>query len=89
MAKFIFITGTDTGVGKTRVACALIHAARSRGIRVAGFKPVAAGCEQVDGEWVNEDALVGRASRMLSCNAHTKMSHACRAVTHAPSRAGL
>ena len=57
MAKFIFITGTDTGVGKTRVACALIHAARSRGIRVAGFKPIAAGCEQVDGEWVNEDAL--------------------------------
>lgn len=57
MAKFLFVTGTDTGVGKTRVACAFIHAARARGIRVAGFKPIAAGCELVDGEWRNEDAL--------------------------------
>lgn len=56
MAKFLFITGTDTGVGKTRAACALIHAARARGIRVAGFKPIAAGCHEVDGQWRNEDA---------------------------------
>jgi len=38
-----FVTGTDTGVGKTRVAVALIHALRARGLRVAGMKPVAAG----------------------------------------------
>ncbi|KAB2320174.1 dethiobiotin synthase [Betaproteobacteria bacterium SCN1] len=38
-----FVTGTDTGVGKTRVAVALIHALRARGLRVAAMKPVAAG----------------------------------------------
>ncbi|OYW40370.1 MAG: dethiobiotin synthase [Hydrogenophilales bacterium 12-61-10] len=47
-----FVTGTDTGVGKTRVAVALIHALRAQGLRVAAMKPVAAGCEP--GE-INED----------------------------------
>lgn len=41
-----FITGTDTGVGKTIVACALLHAFASRGHRVVGMKPVAAGLEE-------------------------------------------
>ena len=50
-----FITGTDTGVGKTRVACALLHAFAARGLRVIGMKPVAAGAQRVDGVWVNED----------------------------------
>lgn len=40
----LFVTGTDTGVGKTRVAVALIHALRAQGLRVAAMKPVAAGC---------------------------------------------
>jgi len=39
----IFVTGTDTGVGKTHVAVALVHALRDAGVRVAGMKPVAAG----------------------------------------------
>lgn len=39
----IFVTGTDTGVGKTRVAVALIRALRARGLRVAAMKPVSAG----------------------------------------------
>jgi dethiobiotin synthetase len=39
-----FITGTDTGVGKTLVACALLHAFAAQGKRVVGMKPVAAGC---------------------------------------------
>ncbi|MBI1285498.1 MAG: dethiobiotin synthase [Thiobacillus sp.] len=42
-ARGLFITGTDTGVGKTRVAVALIHALRARGLRVAAMKPVSAG----------------------------------------------
>lgn len=41
-----FITGTDTGVGKTAVACALLHAFSSLGRTVAGMKPVAAGLEE-------------------------------------------
>ncbi|HBU30464.1 MAG TPA: dethiobiotin synthase, partial [Thiobacillus sp.] len=50
--KGLFVTGTDTGVGKTRVAVALILALRARGLRVAAMKPVAAGCPP--GE-LNED----------------------------------
>ncbi len=48
-----FVTGTDTGVGKTLVSCALLHALAARGRRSVGFKPVAAGCDE-DGR--NEDA---------------------------------
>ena len=44
MPRGFFVTGTDTGVGKTRVAVALIHALRGQGLRVAAMKPVAAGC---------------------------------------------
>ncbi len=40
-----FVTGTDTGVGKTRVSVALIHALRAQGLRVAAMKPVSAGSE--------------------------------------------
>lgn len=53
----LFITGTDTGVGKTFVACALATALRARGRRVAVMKPVETG---VDGE--PEDALRLRAA---------------------------
>src|SRR3990167_388357 len=38
-----FITGTDTGVGKTLVSCALLHGFAGQGKRVVGMKPVAAG----------------------------------------------
>ena len=50
-----FITGTDTGVGKTLVACALLRAFAARGLRVVGMKPVAAGAQFCDGIWLNED----------------------------------
>ncbi len=49
-----FITGTDTGVGKTLVSCALLYAFAAQGKRVVGFKPVAAGC---DDDEHNEDAI--------------------------------
>ncbi|MCG6964895.1 MAG: dethiobiotin synthase [Chromatiaceae bacterium] len=57
MSRGIFVTGTDTGCGKTHVAQALIRALRARGLRVAGFKPVAAGADWCDGELRNDDAL--------------------------------
>ena len=53
----LYITGTDTGIGKTHASVALIQALRSAGRRVAGMKPVASGCVYVDGRWRNEDAL--------------------------------
>ncbi len=49
----VFVTGTDTGVGKTFVATALLRALATRGARVAGMKPVAAGIEA--GEASNAD----------------------------------
>ena len=57
MKQAFFITGTDTGVGKTHVACKLIADYVAQGYNVVGMKPVAAGCELVDGEWVNEDVV--------------------------------
>ena len=42
-ARAIFVTGTDTGVGKTVVACALAAWCRSRGLRVGVMKPIATG----------------------------------------------
>ena len=50
-----FVTGTDTGVGKTLVACALLHAFAAADRRVVGMKPVAAGAEQGAGGLVNAD----------------------------------
>lgn len=57
-----FITGTDTEIGKTFSTCALLHAARARGLRALGMKPVAAGAEWVNGEFLNEDAARLRAA---------------------------
>ncbi|MHB1083797.1 MAG: dethiobiotin synthase, partial [Thiobacillus sp.] len=53
-ARGVFVTGTDTGVGKTRVAVTLIHALRAQGLRVAAMKPVAAG--SAPGQ-LNEDVV--------------------------------
>ena len=54
--KGIFVTATDTGVGKTLVSCGIILALRRTGQRVAGMKPVASGCEQTFDGLVSEDA---------------------------------
>lgn len=51
-----FVTGTDTGVGKTRVAEALLRALRTSGRRAVGMKPVASGCRRTGLGLRNEDA---------------------------------
>ena len=56
----VFIAGTDTGVGKTMVAGALLHGFAKRNVRAIGMKPVAAGAERRRGRWVNEDVEVLR-----------------------------
>ena len=50
-----FVAGTDTEIGKTLVSGALLHALGAAGVRAAGMKPVAAGAEQRNGVWHNED----------------------------------
>lgn len=56
MAKRLFVTGTDTEIGKTWVASSIVARLNQRGIRAGGFKPVASGCVYKHGELRNEDA---------------------------------
>jgi len=53
VTKGIFVTGTDTGVGKTLVAVALVRALVAAGVRTAGMKPIAAGIDP--GQSTNAD----------------------------------
>lgn len=78
-----FVTGTDTGVGKTLIACALIHAIAATGKRVVGMKPVAAGAH-ADGEILrNED--VERLMAAANVDApRTKVNPYCFAPAIAP-----
>ncbi|GGH64094.1 ATP-dependent dethiobiotin synthetase BioD [Comamonas phosphati] len=62
-----FVTGTDTGVGKTLASCTLLHALARRHRRVVGMKPVAAGAEpDGHGGCANEDAIALRAASTLA-----------------------
>ena len=62
MRHQLFVTGTDTDVGKTEIASAILHLARQKGLSTAALKPIAAGCEfmtdeQGNSEWKNADAI--------------------------------
>ena len=56
--KGIFITGTDTGVGKTIAASAITRLLKNRGVNIGIMKPVTSGCEEVDGQLISEDAEI-------------------------------
>lgn len=56
--QIFFVAGTDTGVGKTHVACHLLMEARQRGLKTLGLKPLAAGAEKTSHGLRNEDALL-------------------------------
>lgn len=66
--KSYFITGTSTGVGKTRVATGILAGVSRLGFSTAGFKPVAAGCERTTDGLQNGDAqkLLSQTSLSLS-----------------------
>ena len=57
MSRGVFITGTDTGVGKTLVSATLLAALNASGQRALGMKPVASGCIATPAGWRSEDAL--------------------------------
>ncbi len=61
----LFVTGTDTGVGKTLVSAALLHHLARHHARVVGMKPVAAGLIEHHGAMVSEDVLALRAASTL------------------------
>ncbi|MSP37581.1 MAG: dethiobiotin synthase [Deltaproteobacteria bacterium] len=56
MGKAIFITGTDTGVGKTFFSCALAALLKAEGYKVGVMKPVETGCVEKDGQLFPDDA---------------------------------
>lgn len=61
MAKGIFITGTDTGVGKTVIAAGIIRAIKRKGINAGAMKPVETGCKIGQGEQHEEELITADA----------------------------
>jgi dethiobiotin synthetase len=57
-SRGVFITGTDTGVGKTLVAATLARLLRTKGIDAGVMKPVTSGCREENGQLVSDDALL-------------------------------
>jgi dethiobiotin synthetase len=84
-----FVTGTDTGVGKTLISCALLHGFAAQGKRVTGMKPIAAGCN-ADGQ--NEDVLQLRSAGNVAAG-YGQMNPYCFVPAIAPhiaaQRAGV
>ncbi|RLJ39239.1 dethiobiotin synthase [Acidovorax sp. 106] len=61
-----FVVGTDTGVGKTHISCALLQALALHHRRVVGMKPVAAGVVPWGEGWASEDSIALRAASTLA-----------------------
>lgn len=64
MSTGYFVTGTDTGIGKTVISCALLHAFAAEGYKVAGMKPIAAGSE--NGRWMDVEHLLAASNVAVS-----------------------
>lgn len=62
MSGGLFVTGTDTGVGKTAVSAGLLAALRRRGVRVAAMKPAETGWGGAAGTWPPDGACLARAA---------------------------
>jgi dethiobiotin synthetase len=58
----VFVTGTDTGVGKSVLAAAICAAARAAGIAVAAYKPVVTGLDEPAGDWPRDHELLAAAA---------------------------
>jgi dethiobiotin synthetase len=87
-----FVTGTDTGIGKTLIATTLLYALEQRGVRTAGMKPVAAGAVLRDGIWHNDDAdALAQASNVVLPSTLTTpyLLHEATAPSIAAAQAGI
>ena len=101
--KGLFITGTDTEVGKTCITAGLTHAFTQAGLRVAPIKPLAAGQEWLGGQWVNEDVQrlhaaqsigmspeqVGPLQFRAACAPHIAAALEGRSIARAPVLAAI
>ena len=86
--RAVFVTGTDTGVGKTEVAAGLISAAAESGLRAVGMKPVASGAEQTPEGLRSADALKLMAAANLK-KLYAEVNPYCFAPAIAPHIAAL
>lgn len=77
----LFVTGTDTEIGKTLVSAALLHAMQAQGLRAVGMKPVAAGASLQAGVWHNEDVD----SLMAASNVLAPQELVCPYLMQAPA----
>jgi len=98
-----FVTGTDTGIGKTHASATLLRALRACGLSSVGMKPVASGCEWRDGHWRNDDVAQLRAASSVSvpleqtcpfllrkpCSPHLAAAHEGVRITRSPIRAAF
>jgi dethiobiotin synthetase len=66
--RTFFVAGTDTGIGKTLIATALLKIAATQGMATIGLKPLAAGCDKRDEQWLNSDALALQQAATLHLN---------------------
>ncbi|CAG9184356.1 ATP-dependent dethiobiotin synthetase BioD 1 [Cupriavidus laharis] len=100
-AKFqCFVTGTDTGVGKTHASATLLHALRAAGYAAVGMKPVASGSEWRGDHWHNDDVAALRAASSVAvplaqtspfllrtpCSPHLAAAREGVRITRAPIR---
>lgn len=74
MSAAVYITGTDTGIGKTWVTVALLRGLRGRGLDAVGMKPVASGCVETVAGWRNDDALALLAASALPERAYARVN---------------
>lgn len=86
VSRSLYVTGTDTGVGKTVASVALVHRLRAAGFDVAGMKPVASGCEQTPEGWRNDDALQLQAAS-TPCPAYADVNPYALQIPTAPQLA--
>ncbi len=70
MKQAYFVTGTDTGIGKTTVSCLLLRAYADQGLKVVGMKPVASGCERHRDVLVSEDVAQLQAASNVKAPSH-------------------
>ncbi|VXC98450.1 dethiobiotin synthetase [Pseudomonas sp. 8Z] len=88
MPHAYFVTGTDTEVGKTTIAAALLHAARRAGLSTAAAKPVASGCILTSEGVRNDDALalLGQCSLALRYEEVNPLAFAPAIAPHLAAR---
>jgi len=79
--QHLFVTGTDTEIGKTLVSAALLHAMQAQGLRTVGMKPIAAGASLHDGTWHNEDVD----SLVAAANVSAPQELVCPYLMQAPA----